>query len=89
MIHHLMELAQIGAYDDVLEVACGIGRIGLESAPLNRPSAGADMSQRMITFRSERLREIGHSRFPQLEGNALPEFVDLRRRLLHQYAFSS
>ena len=58
-----------------------IGRMGRESAPLDRSSPGADVSKRMITFGSERLREIGHSRFRQ--GSALPDFLDTSFDLVH------
>jgi hypothetical protein len=58
-----------------------IGRIGRESAPPDRSSPGADVSERMITFGSERLREIGHSRFRQ--ASALPDFFDTPFDVVH------
>lgn len=58
-----------------------IGRIGRESAPPDRPSPGADVLERMITFESERLREIGHSRFRQ--GSAFADFVDTCFDMVH------
>lgn len=58
-----------------------IGRIGRESAPPDRSSPGADVSERMITFGSERLREIGHSRFRQ--GSAFADFFDTSFDMVH------
>ena len=58
-----------------------IGRIGRESAPSDRSSPGADVSERMITFGSERLREIGHSRFRQ--GSAFADFFDTSFDVVH------
>ena len=58
-----------------------IGRIGRESALPDRSSPGADVSERMITFGSERLREIGHSRFRQ--GSAFADFFDTSFDVVH------
>ena len=58
-----------------------IGRIGRESPPPGRSSPGADVSERMITFGSERLREIGHLRFRQ--GSAFADFFDTSFDVVH------
>ncbi len=76
VIRNLMDLVQIGEQDDVLEIGCGIGRIGRELAPLCRSWTGSDVSERMVTLGSERLRGIRNARFRQLQGDGLPEFAD-------------
>jgi cyclopropane fatty-acyl-phospholipid synthase-like methyltransferase len=47
-VRNLMEVAAITEQDDLLEIGCGIGRIGLEVAPRCRSWTGADVSANML-----------------------------------------
>ena len=75
-IRNLVELVSIGAQDDVLEVACGIGRIGLELAPLCRSWTGADISSNMLDYAAQRLQGVGNVRLHQLDGKGLSGLAD-------------
>jgi SAM-dependent methyltransferase len=71
-----LQLVSIGAQDDVLEVGCGVGRIGLAVAPYCGSWTGADVSANMLNCASERLRRLGNVRLVQLDGEGLRELTD-------------
>src|SRR5713226_6010314 len=75
-VRNLLELASIGAEDEVLEIGCGVGRIGRELAPRCRSWTGADISANMLACASDRLRGIGNVRLQQLLGRGLSELGD-------------
>jgi ubiquinone/menaquinone biosynthesis C-methylase UbiE len=71
-----LQLVSIGAQDDVLEIGCGVGRIGLALAPHCRSWTGADVSANMLNCASERLRRLSNARLVQLDGEGLRGFSD-------------
>jgi SAM-dependent methyltransferase len=75
-IQNLSELVGIAAQDDVLEIGCGVGRIGRELAPLCRSWTGSDISKNMLAYASERLVHLHNARFQLLQGNGLREFAE-------------
>src|SRR5216683_4356847 len=75
-IRNLVELVSISAQDDVLEIACGIGRIGLELAPRCRSWTGADISANMLGYAAQRLQGVGNVRLHQLDGKGLSGLSD-------------
>jgi ubiquinone/menaquinone biosynthesis C-methylase UbiE len=75
-IRNLVELASIGPQDDVLEIACGIGRIGLELASRCHSWTGADISANMLRYAEERLRGVSNARLHQLDGKGLGGLED-------------
>src|SRR5579864_4997174 len=75
-IRNLVELASLGAQDDVLEIACGVGRLGLELAPRCRSWTGADISANMLGYAAQRLQGVGNVRLQQLDGNGLGRLDD-------------
>jgi ubiquinone/menaquinone biosynthesis C-methylase UbiE len=75
-IRNLVELVSISAQDDVLEIACGIGRIGLELAPRCRSWTGADISANMLGYAAQRLQGVGNVRLHQLDGKGLSGLAD-------------
>ena len=58
----LLENVGVGRSDVVLEIGCGIGRVGRELAPQCRKWIGCDVSARMLNLAAERLRG-----FPNVE----------------------
>jgi len=62
--------ATVGIHSDdtVLEIGCGIGRVGQEVAPLCQRWIGADVSPKMIGFARERLRENSNVEFVEMSG---------------------
>jgi len=75
-IRNLVELVSISAQDDVLEIACGIGRIGLELAPRCRSWAGADISANMLGCAAQRLQGVENVRLHRLDGKGLSGLAD-------------
>lgn len=75
-VKNLLQLAAISRQDDVLEIGCGIGRIGHELAAHCRTWTGADISSNMLTYAAERLRRMNNIKLVHLSGLGLPEFVD-------------
>jgi ubiquinone/menaquinone biosynthesis C-methylase UbiE len=75
-VRNLRELAGITAQDCVLEIGCGLGRIGRELAPLCREWTGADMSAKMLGFARERLKGLANVRLVHLREASLAGFED-------------
>jgi ubiquinone/menaquinone biosynthesis C-methylase UbiE len=61
----------IGPQDRVLELGCGIGRIGRELAPQCRHWTGVDISENMIRHAGERLAHLDNVSFHQLNRSSL------------------
>lgn len=72
-IKHLRELVSVGSEDDILEIGCGVGRIGFGLAPYCRTWTGTDMSANMLSFASERLQDRTNVRLVQLRQVGLNE----------------
>ena len=73
-VKNLLELAMINSHDEILEIGCGVGRIGLELAPKCRAWTGVDMSANMLAYASERLRELNNVRLVKLPAPGLDDF---------------
>jgi SAM-dependent methyltransferase len=73
-VQNIMELAVVTLHDDILEVGCGVGRIGRELSPHCRSWTGTDISANMLRYAADRLRGIDNVRLVRLEGVGLPEF---------------
>lgn len=58
----------LGATDRVLEIGCGVGRVGSKLAPHCREWVGADVSANMLRYAGEALRDIANARFVHLNG---------------------
>jgi ubiquinone/menaquinone biosynthesis C-methylase UbiE len=75
-VRNLLDLVSIGAADEVLEIGCGVGRIGLALAPHCRTWTGADISANMVAYARDRLRGVENIRLVQLHEVGLGEFSD-------------
>ncbi len=73
-IANLRELANIQQSDRVLEVGCGVGRIGEALSPHCLIWTGADVSTKMLGYASERLKGLANVRLVQLRRVGLSEF---------------
>jgi len=62
--------------DRVLELGCGVGRIGREIAPHCAHWTGVDISERMIEHARERLGHLGNTEFHQLQRTQLEAVGD-------------
>jgi SAM-dependent methyltransferase len=74
-VKNLLELAMINSHDEVLEIGCGVGRIGFELAPKCRAWTGVDMSANMLACASERLRDLKNVKLVRLPACGLAEFA--------------
>jgi len=62
--------------DRVLEIGCGVGRLGRELAPRCGRWIGADISENMIAIARERTRHLPNVEFTALTRTALDAFPD-------------
>jgi len=74
-VNNLLELLTIKSCDEVLEIGCGVGRIGLELAPKCRSWTGVDMSANMLACASGRLRDLKNVRLVRMLACGLAEFA--------------
>lgn len=72
----LLNHVGINPTDVVLEIGCGIGRVGKCLAPLCRRWIGADVSPHMLRHAAERLREFLNVEFVELSGTDLHPIAD-------------
>jgi ubiquinone/menaquinone biosynthesis C-methylase UbiE len=73
-LRNLLELAKISKTDEVLEIGCGVGRVGRELAAHCKSWTGCDISGNMLSFAKERLLGILNTRLVNLRGAGLSEF---------------
>jgi SAM-dependent methyltransferase len=73
-VRNILELTGLGPEDEVLEIGCGVGRIGLELAPRCRSWTGVDISANMLTVASERLSSLNNVRLLKLAQVGLRDF---------------
>ena len=64
----LLDNVGISSDDVVLEIGCGVGRVGKHLAPRCRRWIGADVSTNMLRFAAENLREVENVEFVELSG---------------------
>lgn len=67
---------ELKAADRILELGCGVGRIGRELAPHCAHWTGVDISEKMISHARERLGHLGNTEFHQLERTSLDVMAD-------------
>ena len=80
-VQHLVDTVQVAPSDVVLEIGCGVGRVGSVLAPLCREWIGADVSERMLEHMSRRLAHLPNVRALPLNGydlrNVPSDSIDL------------
>ena len=64
----LLDNVGISSDDVVLEIGCGVGRVGKHLAPRCRRWIGADVSTNMLRFAAETLRGFDNVEFVELSG---------------------
>lgn len=72
----LLATVGIGPDDVVLEIGCGIGRVGRVIAPLCKQWIGCDVSPNMLKHAAERLSDCRNVRFVELSGYDLAPIAD-------------
>ena len=79
----LLENVGMGRSDVVLEIGCGIGRVGRELAPQCRKWIGCDVSARMLNLAAERLREFPNVELVETSGYDLKPIADVSVDLVY------
>jgi SAM-dependent methyltransferase len=72
----LQESVGIRKDDVVLEIGCGIGRVGVLVAPLCRKWIGCDVASNMLSLASERLGELANVELREISGYNLSGVAD-------------
>ncbi len=72
----IAEIISLTHADDVLEIACGVGRIGWAIAPRSQSWTGCDISEKMLARARQRLSELSKTRFVQLPESGLRPIPD-------------
>lgn len=67
-VQRLQRLLRFTPDDDVLEIGCGVGRVGKVLAPLCRTWTGCDVSPHMLRHAARRLEGLPNVRFVELSG---------------------
>lgn len=67
-LQRLQRSLQVTTDDDVLEIGCGVGRLGTAFAPLCRTWTGCDVSPRMLGYAASRLERFSNVRFVEVSG---------------------
>ena len=72
----IRRFVSIDPNDTLLEIGCGVGRIGWALAPLCREWIGCDISRRMLHHAQQRLVQFDNVRFRQLSQPKLEAIAD-------------
>lgn len=72
----LDRLIGIGDTDVILEIGCGVGRVGAALAPRCAEWIGADIASNMLRHAASRLGGFTNVRFVELSGDGLREIPD-------------
>lgn len=72
----IAEQTQIRPNDVVLEIGCGVARIGAHMVGRCKEWVGCDVSQNMLRYAAEALRSVPNARFVQLNGYDLAGIPD-------------
>ena len=72
----LQERVGIRKDDVVLEIGCGIGRVGKVVAPLCRKWIGCDVASNMLSLAAERLKDLPNVELKEISGYDLKDIAD-------------
>ncbi len=72
----LQESVGIRKDDVVLEIGCGIGRVGRVVAPLCRKWIGCDVASSMLSLAAERLQDLPNVELKEISGYELTDVAD-------------
>src|SRR5947209_15874185 len=72
----LAESVGLHPEDEILEIGCGVGRVGAELAPLCRHWTGCDVSPNMLTYARRRLASFNNVTLIEVSGFDLGPIPD-------------
>src|SRR5947208_591061 len=70
-LRFLRDSVGIGKDDVVLEIGCGIGRVGKVVAPLCRKWIGCDVAANMLSLTAQRLKDLSNVELVEISGYTL------------------
>ena len=79
----LLENVGVDSSDVVLEIGCGIGRVGQQLASRCRKWIGCDVSARMLNLAADRLREFPNVELVETSGYDLKPIADVSVDLVY------
>jgi ubiquinone/menaquinone biosynthesis C-methylase UbiE len=79
----LLENVGVDSSDVVLEIGCGIGRVGKQLASRCRKWIGCDVSARMLNLAADRLREFPNVELVETSGYDLKPITDVSVDLVY------
>ena len=75
-LRFLQDSVGIGREDVVLEIGCGIGRVGKVVAPLSRKWIGCDVASNMLLLTAQRLKDLSNVELVEISGYDLTGVAD-------------
>jgi SAM-dependent methyltransferase len=75
-LRFLQNSVGIGKEDVVLEIGCGIGRVGKAVAPLCRKWIGCDVAANMLSLAAQRLKDLSNVELVEISGYNLSGVAD-------------
>lgn len=73
---YLRATAGVSAEDDVLEIGCGVGRVGKILSPIVRSWTGCDCSGEMLRYAASRLTAFPNAKTVEISGHDLGQIED-------------
>jgi len=75
-LRFLQDSVGIGKEDVVLEIGCGVGRVGKVVAPLCRKWIGCDVASNMLSLAAQRLKDLSNVELVEISGYNLSGIAD-------------
>src|ERR1044071_4193364 len=75
-LRFLQDGVGIGKEDVVLEIGCGVGRVGKVVAPLCRKWIGCDVAANMLSHTAQRLKDLSNVELVEISGYNLSGVAD-------------
>jgi len=75
-LRFLQDSVGIGKDDVVLEIGCGVGRVGKVVAPLCRKWIGCDVASNMLSLTAQRLKDFSNVELVEISGYDLSGVAD-------------
>jgi SAM-dependent methyltransferase len=75
-LRFLQDSVGIGKEDAVLEIGCGVGRVGKVVAPLCQKWIGCDVASNMLSLTAQRLKELSNVELVEISGYDLSGVAD-------------
>jgi len=75
-VNVLRATAGITPEDEVVEIGCGVGRVGKALAPLVKSWTGCDASGEMVRFAAARLQDLPNAKAMEISGHDLQPLAD-------------